>query len=430
MRIMSFCCYAEKSVVAEVDSERLGNPSIFHSDCEVILDPTFKSGRCSACTKHRKSLCTMASRSPKDEDRTHPSSHTTYSTLHSPEIKERLSRVHHENVCLKAQISRLREKISAAVINDGVTVDPELNEDLKDIVEKSREEVHNNYPDGSFERVFWEEQEKALSLNDARAMKWHPVFIKWCLYLRHLSGRAYEMLRESGCIRLPSQRTLRDYTHYIPTKVGFSYEVDQQLMEMVDFSKEKNSYVGLILDEVHIKEDLIYDKNEGTLIGFSNLGEINNHLMRFEKDLNGEPRSISDIAGTMLVIMVRGLVSKLNFPYAQFACANLTGDQLVDPVWEAIARLERQGLKVLCLTCDGASTNRRLWSIHGKDRDLGDKGVLYKVPNVYAPEASRYLYFISDPPHLIKTTRNCWASKSRKLEVSFYYLCTVVTVYL
>ena len=111
-------------------------------------------------------------------------------------------------------------------------------------------------------------------------------------------------------------------------------------------------------------------------------------------------------------------------------CTNLTGDQLVDPVWEAIARLERQGLKVLCLTCDGASTNRRLWSIHGKDRDLGDKGVLYKVPNVYAPEASRYLYFISDPPHLIKTTRNCWVSISRKLEVSFYYLCTVVTVYL
>jgi len=120
----------------------------------------------------------------------------------------------------------------------------------------------------------------------------------------------------------------------------------------------------------------------------------------------------------MLVIMVRGLLSKLNFPYAQFACANLTGDQLVDPVLEAIARLERQGIKVLCLTCDGASTNRRLWSIHGKGRDLGDKGVLYKVPNIYSPDPSRYLYFISDPPHLIKTTRNCWASKTRKLEVS------------
>ena len=411
--------------MAQVDSERLGVRSIFHADCEVILDSTVKSGRCSACTKHRKSLCTMASRSPKDEDPTHPSSHTTYSVLHSPELKERLSRIHHENVCLKSQVSRLREKISAAVVNDGVTVDPELTDDLKDMMEKSREEVHSNYPEGSFERVFWEEQEKALSLSNAKSMKWHPVFIKWCLYLRHLSGRAYEMLRESGCIRLPSQRTLRDYTHYIPATIGFSHEVDQQLIDMVDFSKERNTYVGLILDEIHIKEDLVYDKHEGTLIGFSNLGEINNHLTRFEKDLNDEPRSISDIAGTMLVIMVRGLVSKLNFPYAQFACVNLTGDQMVDPVWEAIARLERQGIKVLSITCDGASINRRLWSIHSKGRELGDKGVLYKVPNIYATDASRYLYFISDPPHLIKTTRNCWASKFRKLEVSFYYLAVV-----
>jgi len=156
------------------------------------------------------------------------------------------------------------------------------------------------------------------------------------------------------------------------------------------------------------------------------LGEINNHLTRFEKDLNDEPCSISDIAGTMLVIMVQGLVSKLNFPYVQFACINLTGDQMVNPVWEAITRLERQGIKVLSITCDGASINRRLWYIHGNGRELGDKGVLYKVPNIYAPDASRYLYFISDPPHLIKTTTNCWASKFRKLEVSFYYSAVAI----
>jgi len=74
---------------------------------------------------------------------------------------------------------------------------------------------------------------------------------------------------------------------------------------------------------------------------------------------------------------------------------------------------------VLSLTCDGASTNRRLQRIHGKGRDLSDRGVLYKVPNVYAPEPSHFLYFISNPIHLIKTTQNCWASKSRKLEISF-----------
>ncbi len=30
----------------------------------------------------------------------------------------------------------------------------------------------------------------------------------------HQSSRAYELLRSPGCILLPSQHTLRDYTHH------------------------------------------------------------------------------------------------------------------------------------------------------------------------------------------------------------------------
>ena len=63
------------------------------------------------------------------------------------------------------------------------------------------------------------------------------------------------------------------------------------------------------------------------------MGEINNHLVKFEESLTGESQSMPTIAGSMLVMMVRGQLSKLNFSYAQFACANLTRDHLVDPVW-------------------------------------------------------------------------------------------------
>jgi len=51
----------------------------------------------------------------------------------------------------------------------------------------------------------------------------------------------------------------------------------------------------------------------------------------------------------MLIIMVRGLFQKLNYPYAQFASAKLSGDQMFDPAWQAISRL---GFHVLALTCD------------------------------------------------------------------------------
>ena len=126
--------------------------------------------------------------------------------------------------------------------------------------------------------------------------------------------------------------------------------------------------------------------------------------------------------------MVRGLFGKLQYPYAQFACANLSGDQMFDPVWQAISRLERLGFCVLALMCDGASPNRKLLKLHSKGDDM-----VYKVPNPYAND-SRYLYFISDPPHLLKTIRNSWFNSKRKLWVRnvllynlvFSFLCSVM----
>ena len=100
----------------------------------------------------------------------------------------------------------------------------------------------------------------------------------------------------------------------------------------------------------------------------------------------------------MLALMVCGLFSKLAFPYAQFSCASMTGDLLRDPVWEAISRLEQQGIHVLTLICDGTSVNRGLWNyIHG---DGGE--IVHKV-DVFALEVKHPILFVSDPPHLQKT---------------------------
>lgn len=52
------------------------------------------------------------------------------------------------------------------------------------------------------------------------------------MYLTNRSSGAYETLRNSACVHLPSQRTLRDYTHYIQASTGFSNEVEQMLMKV------------------------------------------------------------------------------------------------------------------------------------------------------------------------------------------------------
>lgn len=95
-------------------------------------------------------------------------------------------------------------------------------------------------------------------------------------------------MRQSGCVKLLSQAMLRDYTHYIPAKIGFSTDVDQNLHDVAFLTNELNKYVVLIMDEVHIKNDLVYDKHQGCLIGFVDLGSTNNRLLEFENALCGE----------------------------------------------------------------------------------------------------------------------------------------------
>jgi hypothetical protein len=88
------------------------------------------------------------------------------------------------------------------------------------------------------------------------------------VYLRHLSSSAYEMVRTTGLLHLPSQRTLRDYTYYTEACHGFSASVDQQLRKVarIESCRLMEQYVVLIMDEMHIREDLVYDKHTGIAI--------------------------------------------------------------------------------------------------------------------------------------------------------------------
>ena len=168
--------------------------------------------------------------------------------------------------------------------------------------------------------------------------------VKWCLYLRHKSSGAYELLRDSECVSLPSQRTLHDYTHYVKATAGFS---DEELARAAKITscEDFQKYVVMLMDEMYVKEELVYD---GGLVGFVNLGEINSHLLAFEHSIaqDGTPLQAESLVTTMMVFMFQGLLCELSYPYVQFPCHKVTGQLLFDPFWEAIFRLERLGLKV------------------------------------------------------------------------------------
>ena len=70
--------------------------------------------------------------------------------------------------------------------------------------------------------------------------------------------------------------------------------------------------------------------------------DINNYLLKFEKSMldNHSPQ----LAKHMLVLMVRGLITLVEFPYVQYATSGASADLIFPVVWDAVQHLEVAGL--------------------------------------------------------------------------------------
>ena len=376
--------------------------TVRHSKCEVLVS----EGKCSTCVKYRNSLRRIYHRwtkkkvSPRRREAT--SSRTNFRHLNTPEKGRRYRNLRRRLLSTEKEVEKLKRCIEASNEKYGIKVGESMHDDLSKIMEEMSSEIIEKNPVGSFRRVFWEQQLEALRKKDRRQIRWHPAIIKWCLHLKFISSGAYHALR-SSLLMLPSERTLRDYTHVLKRGVGFLPDVTAQLVKEADVHEDKDKYVVLMWDEMKIKEDLVFDKHTCELIGFANAVEINNHLESFEQQCNSSSQNEHhNVATHMLMFMVRGIFTSLEFPYGQFPTRDASADTLFPIVWDAVAQLERAGLKVVAFACDGASANRKFYRMHGGE------GV-YKTQNPYSDE-ERDIYFFAGVPHLMKTTRNCWSN--------------------
>ena len=188
-----------------------------------------------------------------------------YRFLSSQEKTTRLRNLHDQARILHQTINCLREQVKKLIDENAIVVGDDLHEALAGIIKEKFPFVASSYEEGSFARIFWDAQQKATAIRNSKSMRWHPLMIRWCLYLWHLSSGAYEAIRESGVIKLPSQGTLRDYTYYTKATVGFSADVDEQISKAakIDSCLEQEKYAIILMDEIHIKEGLVYDKHTG-----------------------------------------------------------------------------------------------------------------------------------------------------------------------
>ena len=87
--------------------------------------------------------------------------------------------------------------------------------------------------------------------------------------------------------------------------------------------------VMLLVDEMYVKDGLVFNKTTSALVGYVDLGDFNGYLRDFERQITHDCSGTSSrpVAKTAAVFMfmVRGLFSSLKFPYAVFPSFSIKG---------------------------------------------------------------------------------------------------------
>jgi hypothetical protein len=291
------------------------------------------------------------------------------------------------------QLEHEIEKMKIEVDKKSIPVTNDLSNDLLSIISDSSDKMT------PFIKLFWDQQKKIAS-RAAQGRRYHPMIIRWCISMAAKSASAYDELRETfkdSTIILPNRRVLRDYTNVIPPKTGFNPGVIKELVQTTKGYSDCQKYVFILLDEMKIQGNLIWDKHSGELIGYVNLGDPDINFATLEK--------LDDLASHALMFMVRGITTTLKHTLGYFATADVTAAQLFPLFWRAVRILEMTcNLAVVGATADGASPNRKFFCMHEMIQGSNDKDVVYCTRNLFQPD--RNIYFFSDPPHLLKMARN------------------------
>jgi len=211
--------------------------TVRHLQCEVLLPD--KSLICWVCEQYRSTLRALVS---KFRHSSFTSIYVNQRFLLTPQKSVRSIAVKRACILKNRQLKRLRSKLDKLTTQNNVcvAVDDALNADIEEVI-KQQPAIQND----DFKRIFWEQQvyiscvtncfmqqwlwQVAASKAAKTGVRWHPLFVRWCLNIMLTSGKTYDIIRDSGLISLPSRRTLRDYTHWMKLTPGFNAEVINHL---------------------------------------------------------------------------------------------------------------------------------------------------------------------------------------------------------
>ena len=217
---------------------------------------------------------------------------------------------------LTTKIEYMQEQIRLNAVDVG--------EDLGGFIVKTLDE-HKANTVSPFMKLLWEQQ--SALIGKGTVVRYHPMIIRFCLSLAAKSASAYDELRSSNILTLPTRRTLRDYKNAVKPGAGFNHQVINELIKIASGLKGCQRYIVLSFDEMKIKENLVYDRCSGQLVGYVHFGDSGTNYAYFKVP--------DSLATHVLVFYIRGFASDLKFEFRGYFgkrcnCSESTYDAILE----------------------------------------------------------------------------------------------------
>ena len=199
---------------------------------------------------------------------------------------------------------------------------------------------------------------------------------------------------------------LIDYKNFCHPKSGWQschlLQMKKQFLHQ-KFGK-KASVGGLLFNEVQVKERLVFDPSIWELVGFTDLDcSVTEEFLGLHKKGNeSDSDNITsdahkNFATHVLQFHFKSLFSSFKYPCAFFMTRALNSLALQRIFWQGVSMLHGCGFTTLFTGCDGASANRSFMVMNGVTAENSSGQNFF---------SRKPIFFISDPPHLLKKLRN------------------------
>lgn len=244
-------------------------------------------------------------------------------------------------------------------------------------------------------------------MNGLRGNKYSPAVRAFCLRQQFYSNAAYESLRLFFNKNLPTKRTIQMWYRSVDGSPGISTSALEILRVKVDSFKALNNHdlhAALISDEMAIRKHVRWCSEKQTFEGFVTVTNTSDHIGNEEKN----PSKLN-VAKDALVFLVVGTDFKLAVAYHL-----LDGLESIDRAaltLDVIRSIEEVGVIVMSHTSDGLRANVTVAELLGAD--FNKNQTFFHSPT----HPNQKIYFIFDPPHMLKLVRKHFSTENMFFEV-------------